>query len=73
VFLLIGPSATKQTPNICLYIGLNIWTGPEKSLCINMIIIEVEVIKRIRQAKENKIRGTVNWLDHITISPYMLL
>ena len=27
----------------------------EKSLCINMIIIEVEVIKRIGQAKVNKI------------------
>jgi hypothetical protein len=38
-----------------------------------MIIIEIEVIKRIGQAKMNKIRGIVNWLDHITISPYMLL
>jgi hypothetical protein len=38
-----------------LYIGLNIWTRPEKSLCINMIIIEAEVIKRIDQAKVNKI------------------
>jgi hypothetical protein len=38
-----------------------------------MIIIEVEVIKRISQAKVNKIRGIVNRLDHVTISPYMLL
>jgi hypothetical protein len=28
---------------------------PKKSLCINMIRIEVEVIKRIGQAKVNKI------------------
>jgi hypothetical protein len=34
---------------------LNIWTRPEKSLCINMIRIEVEVIKRIGQAKVNEI------------------
>jgi hypothetical protein len=45
----------------------------EKSLCTNMIRIEIEVIKRIDQAKMNKILGIVNWLDHITISPYMLL
>jgi hypothetical protein len=38
-----------------LYIGFNIWTRPEKSLCIDMIRIEVEVIKRIGQAKVNKI------------------
>jgi hypothetical protein len=38
-----------------LYIGLNIWTRPEKSLCINMIMVEVEVIKRIDQAKVNEI------------------
>jgi hypothetical protein len=38
-----------------LYIGLNIWTRPKKSLHINMIRIEVEVIKRIGQAKVNKI------------------
>jgi hypothetical protein len=38
-----------------LYIGLNIWTRPDKSLCINMIRIEIEVIKRIGQAKVNKI------------------
>ena len=38
-----------------LYWFENIWTRPEKSLCINMIIIEVEVIKRIGQAKVNKI------------------
>jgi hypothetical protein len=37
------------------YIGLNIWTRPEKSLCINMIRIEVEVIKMIDQAKVNEI------------------
>jgi hypothetical protein len=35
--------------------------------------IEVEVIKRIGQAKVNKICGIMNWLDHITISLYMLL
>jgi hypothetical protein len=40
---------------------------------IHMIKIEDEVIKRIGQAKVNKIWGIVNWLDHITISPYMLL
>jgi hypothetical protein len=56
-----------------LYIGLNICTRPKKSLCINMIKIEIEVIKRIGQAKMSKIRGIMNWLDHITISPYMLL
>jgi hypothetical protein len=38
-----------------------------------MIRIEVEVIKKIGQAKVNKILGIVNWLDHTTISPYMLL
>jgi hypothetical protein len=32
-----------------------IWTRPEKPLCIHMIIIEVEVIKRIGQVKVNKI------------------
>jgi hypothetical protein len=48
-------SETMQMDIIGLYIGLNIWTSPEKSLCINMIIIEVEVIKRIGQAKVNKI------------------
>jgi hypothetical protein len=53
--------------------GLNIWTRPEKSLCINMIIIEIEVIKRIDKAKMNKIWGIMNWLVHITISPCMLL
>jgi hypothetical protein len=56
-----------------LYIGLNIWTRSKKSLCVNMIRIEVEVMKRIGQAKVNKISGIVNWLDHITISPYILL
>jgi hypothetical protein len=40
---------------------------------IHMIIIEVEVIKRIGQARVNEIWGIMNWLDHITISPYMLL
>jgi hypothetical protein len=40
---------------------------------IHMIRIEDEVIKRIGQAKVNKIWGIMNWLDHITISPYMLL
>jgi hypothetical protein len=40
---------------------------------IHMIRIEDEVIKRIGQAKVNKIWGIVNWLDHTTISPYMLL
>jgi hypothetical protein len=40
---------------------------------IDMIRIEVEVIKRIGQAKVNNIWGIVNWLDHITLSPYMLL
>jgi hypothetical protein len=54
-------------------IGLNIWTRPKKSLYIDMIRIEVEVIKRIDQAKVNKIQGIVNWLDHITISTYMFL
>jgi hypothetical protein len=34
-----------------------------------MIRIEVEVIKRIGQAKVNEIYGIMNWLDHITISP----
>jgi hypothetical protein len=38
-----------------------------------MIRIEIEVIKRIGQAKMNKIRGIVNWIDHIIISSYMLL
>jgi hypothetical protein len=38
-----------------IYIYIYIWTRPEKSLCINMIRIEVEVIKRIGQAKVNKI------------------
>jgi hypothetical protein len=30
-----------------------------------MIRIEIEVIKRIGQAKMNKIRGIVNWIDNI--------
>jgi hypothetical protein len=30
---------------------LNIWTRPDKSLCINMVRIEIEVIKKIGQAK----------------------
>jgi hypothetical protein len=40
---------------------------------IHIIRIEDEVIKRIGQAKVNKIGGIVNWLDHITTSPYLLL
>jgi hypothetical protein len=31
------------------------------------------VIKRIGQAQVNEIWGIMKWLDHITISPYMLL
>jgi hypothetical protein len=41
--------------NVCLFIGLNIWTRPEILIYINMIRIEIEVIKRICQAKMNKI------------------
>jgi hypothetical protein len=36
-----------------LYIGLNRWTRPKKSLCINMIKIEIEVIKRIMKVRSS--------------------
>jgi hypothetical protein len=38
-----------------LYWFQYIWTRLEKSLCIHMIKIEDELIKRIGQAKVNKI------------------
>jgi hypothetical protein len=42
---------------------LNIWTRSEKSLYINMIRIEVEVIKRIGQAKVRCIVGSEASVD----------
>jgi hypothetical protein len=56
-------------------ISILVWTYGQdlRNHYIHMIRIEDEVIKRIGQAKVNKIWRIMNWLDHITISPYMLL